>query len=137
LESWIEKRRAIAKRYDGALADLGLQLPYQPPGVRHVYHQYTIRVPDRDRVHKELRDAGVQTMIYYPVPLHLQKVHATLGKRVGAFPESERAALEVLSIPMYPELEPDVQDRVICAIRSCHGEASNHPEASRGMESIA
>lgn len=132
LESWIENRRAVAVRYDKALGDLRIPLPQQPDGMRHVYHQYTIRVSERDRLHKDLQAVGVQTMVYYPVPLHLQKVHAMLGKGEGSFPESERAAREVLSIPMYPELTPNVQDRVIAAIRSRHA-----PETSRGMESIA
>lgn len=118
LDEWIEKRRAVAERYNEAFADLGLQLPAGAPGARHVYHQYTIRVADRDRVQKDLQEAGVQTMVYYPVPLHLQKVHEHLGQGQGTFPHSERAALEVVSIPMFPELRHELQDRVIAAVRS-------------------
>lgn len=123
LESWIDRRRAVAKRYNEAFAPLGLQLPEEPEGGRHVYHQYTLRVEDRDRVQKELQAAGVQTMVYYPVPLHLQKVHAMLGHGEGSFPHSERAAKEVISLPMFPELAPEVQDRVIEAVKTVIGRA--------------
>jgi dTDP-4-amino-4,6-dideoxygalactose transaminase len=128
LESWTERRRAVAGRYTAAFAALGIQLPGDPPDGRHVYHQYTIRVRDRGRVQDELRSAGVQTMVYYPVPLHLQQVHASLGQGEGTFSHSERAASEVLSIPMFPELAPAVQDRVIEAVLKCHPEESKHPE---------
>lgn len=118
LEKWIENRRKVAQRYNEAFAPLGLQLPADPANGRHVYHQYTIRVEDRDRLQKELQAAGVQTMVYYPVPLHLQKVHAMFGQGEGSFPHSERAAKEVLSLPMFPELRPEVQDKVIEAVRT-------------------
>jgi dTDP-4-amino-4,6-dideoxygalactose transaminase len=120
LEAWIEKRRAVAGRYTAALAASPMQVPVEPVDARHVYHQYTIRVQDRDRVAKDLQAAGVQTMVYYPVPLHLQKVHAGLGLREGAFPESERAAREVLSIPMYPELKPEAQQQVVDAVHAAY-----------------
>ncbi|HKU67075.1 MAG TPA: DegT/DnrJ/EryC1/StrS family aminotransferase [Candidatus Baltobacteraceae bacterium] len=113
LENWIEKRRAAAGRYTAAFAGSDLQVPVEPADARHVYHQYTLRVADRDRVQQDMKAAGVESMIYYPVPLHLQKVHAMLGLREGSFPESERAAREVLSIPMFPELRPDVQQQVV------------------------
>ena len=117
LETWIENRRAVAARYNEAFAGSGLQLPSDSPGSRHAYHQYTIRVRDRDKVQKELQAAGVQTMVYYPVPLHLQKVHETFGQGPGTFPHSEAAANEVISIPMFPELRPDVQNQVITAVQ--------------------
>lgn len=120
LESWIENRRAVAGRYTAAFA-ASMQTPIEPADARHVYHQYTLRVPDRDRVQQELKAAGVESMIYYPVPLHLQKVHAALGLREGAFPHAERAAREVLSIPMYPELKADVQKQVIDAVYAACG----------------
>ncbi len=118
LDQWIEKRRAAAARYTAAFADLGIQPPADPEGGRHVYHQYTLRVRDRDRVQRELHDAGVSTMVYYPVPLHLQKVHESLGQGRGTFPHSERAAEEVISIPMFPELRADVQNQVIAAVQN-------------------
>lgn len=124
LESWIANRRAVAKRYNEAFASAGLTVPGDPAQGRHVYHQYTLRVEDRERVQEELRAAGVQTMVYYPVPLHMQKVHAMLGQGEGSFPHSERAAREVISIPMFPELSPEVQDRVIEAVlQVCRREA--------------
>lgn len=124
LDSWIENRRAAAARYTAAFEGSGLQTPVEPEGMRHVFHQYTLRVPERDRVHAELQSAGVQTMIYYPVPLHLQKVHAEFGLREGAMPESEQAAREVLSLPMFPELRAETQQQVIDAVlAACRREA--------------
>ena len=118
LEEWVAARRAVAQRYASQLDGLGIPLPSEHPQNRHVYHQYTLRVADRDRVQNDLKTAGVQTMVYYPVPLHLQKVHAMLGLREGAFPHSERAAREVLSIPMFPELHGADQQKVIDAVRA-------------------
>lgn len=118
LEAWIAARRAVASRYDEALGALGVTVPARVENTRHVYHQYTIRVQDRDRVARALLERGVQSMVYYPVPLHLQEVHRPLGYLPGAFPHSERAAQEVLSLPMYPELDALVQDRVVDALRS-------------------
>jgi len=105
LERWTAARRSVARAYGAALADLGaVQTPAHDPGGRHVYHQYTIALDERDRVQASLRAAGVQTMIYYPVPLHLQEVHRALGYAHGDFPNAERAAARVLSLPVYPEL---------------------------------
>jgi dTDP-4-amino-4,6-dideoxygalactose transaminase len=117
LDEWTLARRNVAKRYNEAFAgDSGVAIPSEPKGCSHVYHQYTIRVQQRDQVREKLGAAGVQTMVYYPVPLHLQAVHKELcaGQR---FPHSEAAAEEVLSIPMYPELSPAAQDQVIDAVR--------------------
>lgn len=118
LESWVNRRREVAERYNEAFAHSGTPLPMDPPDSRHAFHQYTIRVSDRDRVQAALKDAGVQTMIYYPIPLHLQKVHASMGKTEGSFPESERAAREVISLPMFPELTENDQATVVRAVRS-------------------
>lgn len=124
LEAWIEKRRAAAGRYAAAFAGSELQIPIEPADARHVYHQYTLRVPERDRVQSDMKAAGVESMIYYPVPLHLQKVHEALGLREGAFPEAERAAHEVLSIPLFPELRDVVQQQVVSAVyAACRREA--------------
>jgi dTDP-4-amino-4,6-dideoxygalactose transaminase len=116
LESWISKRREHAAWYSKELASL-VHVPSETPGTRHVYHQYTVRVNDRDRVQKELSDAGIQTMVYYPVPLHLQEVHRDLGQGEGTFPQSERAAREVLSLPMFPELRADQREAVLAAVQ--------------------
>ncbi len=94
-----------------------------------MYHQYTIRVRDRDRVQKDLQAAGVQTMVYYPVPLHLQKVHANLGQGEGTFPHSERAAREVISLPMFPELR---RGRAAACYRRC--EVNRRSQRSAGVD---
>ena len=115
LDSWIANRRANAAWYSQNLgADVAT--PAETPGTLHAYHQYTIRVAQRERVQKQLADAGIQTMVYYPVPLHLQEVHAALGGKAGDFPHSERAALEVLSLPMFPELKPEAREAVRAAV---------------------
>ncbi|MBV9270487.1 MAG: DegT/DnrJ/EryC1/StrS family aminotransferase [Candidatus Eremiobacteraeota bacterium] len=118
LESWIERRRAVAQRYSEALGGLGIVTPRNDAGTRHVFHQYTVRVQDRNRVQEALRERGIQTMIYYPVPLHMQKVHAHLGLSEGTYPHSEAAALEVLSLPMFPELSAQTQQQVVEAVRA-------------------
>ena len=82
-----------------------------------MYHQFTIRVPDRDGVQRRLAGLGVRTTVYYPVPLHLQPMYRDLGYRVGDFPEAERAAREVLSLPIYPELMDAQVDEVVDACK--------------------
>jgi dTDP-4-amino-4,6-dideoxygalactose transaminase len=104
LESWTEARRARAATYARALQDTGVVVPVERPGVRHVYHVYVVRTPDRDGLRARLTEAGVQTGVHYPIPVHLQPAYRDLGYSVGDFPVSERAAREVLSLPIYPEL---------------------------------
>jgi dTDP-4-amino-4,6-dideoxygalactose transaminase len=126
LESWIEARRQVAARYNERLAgipdivrplELGSCDPRIPTAVaRCVYHQYTVRVRERERLQSRLRDAGVATMVYYPVPLHRQEVHADLGHGAGSFPNAERAAAECLSLPMFPELTEAQQATVVAAV---------------------
>ena len=103
LEGWTEDRRAHARHY-GELLGEAFGTPAEMPYARHVYHVYSVRVDDRDAVIRSLREAGVQTGVHYPVPVHLQPAWAELGYRAGDFPASERAAAEVLSLPLYPEL---------------------------------
>ncbi|MBU6429714.1 MAG: DegT/DnrJ/EryC1/StrS family aminotransferase [Cyanobacteria bacterium REEB65] len=118
LESWNADRRRIAARYDRLLASLpGVATPGTLPDTLPVFHQYTVRVRDRDRVAGELKAAGIETQVYYPYPLHLLPIHAGLGKTAGAYPEAERACREVLSLPMFPELAELEQDRVVAALR--------------------
>jgi dTDP-4-amino-4,6-dideoxygalactose transaminase len=117
LEAWTEQRREHAGAYSQALGSI-VPVPAESPGTRHVYHQYTIRVRERDAAQAHLAARGIGTMVYYPVPLHLQKVYAPLGYRSGSFQEAERAAGEVLSLPMFPELELTERDTVIDAVRS-------------------
>jgi dTDP-4-amino-4,6-dideoxygalactose transaminase len=117
LERFNAARQAVARRYGGALAAVdGVTPPKRPQGWRHVYHQYTCRSPRRDELTAALAAQGIQTMVYYPVPLHLQKVHADLGLREGAFPNAEAAAREAFSLPIYPELTEEEQQRVIDAL---------------------
>jgi dTDP-4-amino-4,6-dideoxygalactose transaminase len=102
LAGWTAKRRAHASLYREQLADarLPVTLPHEGPGMSHVYNQFTIRVADRDALRRRLADAGVGSAVYYPLPLHLQACFANLGYSEGDFPESEKAAREVLSLPI-------------------------------------
>ncbi len=118
LDRWNEARREVAKRYNALLKDIpGVMTPEELSGTVPVYHQYTIRIKDRDGIHEGLKARGVQSMVYYPVPLHLQKVHDDLGHQSGDFPISERAAREVLSLPIFPELTMEQQREVAEALR--------------------
>jgi dTDP-4-amino-4,6-dideoxygalactose transaminase len=123
LERWIARRRTIAAWYTVELGRLGtVGVPtfdgtYDESTYRHVYHQYTTRVRDRDRVAAALRERGVPTMVYSPVPLHLQRVHEALGLREGAYPNAERAAAEVLSLPIFPEMRDVEVDAVVAAVK--------------------
>ncbi len=120
LEVWNERRRAIARRYEELLADAvraeRIVLPLEVPGRRHVYHQYVVRVADRDGVKRRLAERGVASSVFYPVPLHLQKCFAELGGREGDFPQAERAAKEVLALPIFPELTDAEVERVAEAL---------------------
>jgi len=117
LSEWNRRRLALAGRYREGLAGLGIGLPGEIPGTTHVYHQFTVRLPDRDGVQKRLADLGVRTTVYYPVPLHLQPMYRDLGYRAGDFPEAERAAREVLSLPIYPEMTDPQVDEVVDALK--------------------
>ena len=122
LASWSEARRAHARYYDAAFADLaGVRTPTIEAGNESIFNQYTLRVERRDQLQAHLKGRGIGNSIYYPLPLHLQPCFAYLGGREGQFPESERAAKEVLSLPVYPELTQSQQDEVIGAVRSFYG----------------
>ena len=117
LDRWKASRQAHATEYNALLGRLpGVVTPQVPDGSEHVYHQYTIRVPGRDRVREFLAGRGIASGIYYPVPLHLQPLYAGLGHKRGDLPESERAADEVLSLPVYPELTSEQIARVAEAV---------------------
>jgi dTDP-4-amino-4,6-dideoxygalactose transaminase len=118
LERWQEGRREAACRYDGLLAAASVPVttPYVRPDVRHVYHQYTVRAPQRDALAEHLKQRGVSTMIYYPLPLHLQGLYKDLGMAEGALPFAEAAGREVLSLPMFPELTEAQQAEIVAAI---------------------
>jgi dTDP-4-amino-4,6-dideoxygalactose transaminase len=122
LDKWNAERRAAAARYDDLLAEVPrVTLPRTAPGNEHVWHLYVVRVEDRGRVLKELQAAGVGTGIHYPVPVHLTGVYAGLGYAEGAFPVAERASREVLSLPLFPGITPDQQQRVASALRLAAG----------------
>ncbi|MEX0704414.1 MAG: DegT/DnrJ/EryC1/StrS family aminotransferase [Planctomycetales bacterium] len=134
LANWIDARRRHAYRYNELLADVpGLTCPQELttgglvcPGAdddhsdccRSVYHQYTILTEERDALMQALNAAGIGNAIYYPVPLHLQEVHESLGHPRGAFPAAESAARRCLSLPMFPELTESQQDAVVNCLRS-------------------
>jgi UDP-2-acetamido-2-deoxy-ribo-hexuluronate aminotransferase len=104
IDEYNKKRRRNAALYTHLLSDT-IQCPVEKSGAVHVYHQYTVRSPKRDRIQQRLREKGISSVIYYPVPLHLQEAIKFLGYQKGDFPVAEEAAREVLSLPMYPELE--------------------------------
>jgi dTDP-4-amino-4,6-dideoxygalactose transaminase len=122
LAAWSAKRRSNAAYYDRAFADLpDVATPYIDPANESIFNQYTIRVERRDALLNHLKERGIGTSVYYPLPLHLQPCFEYLGYQKGACPESERAANEVLSLPIYPELTTDQLDEVIGAVRKFYG----------------
>lgn len=122
LQEWTEARTANAQRYDEGFTSAGLHhsigLPIALSGNDHVWNQYTIRVPHGQRaaVKQRLADQGVGSEIYYPIPLHQQECYRSLGYRAGSLPETERAAAEVLSLPIFPELTAAEQETVIARL---------------------
>jgi dTDP-4-amino-4,6-dideoxygalactose transaminase len=117
LEAWTEARRAHAARYDRLLAGHGVPTPEAVSYSRHVYHIYAIRTETRDSLQQMLHDQGIQTGIHYPIPVHLLPAYADLGHGPGDFPCSESAANEVLSLPMFAELNDDHIETVAAAVR--------------------
>jgi dTDP-4-amino-4,6-dideoxygalactose transaminase len=136
---WNQLRREHAYRYNVLLADVpevkrppeltshGIDVPLragsqvEPPFVESTYHQYTIQSAERDGLARQLTKVGIGNAVYYPVPLHLQKVHAYLGKKAGSFPNAERAARQCLSLPMFPELTAAQQQTVREAVQAACG----------------
>src|SRR5574341_1491607 len=121
LDRWTEGRRRNAVRYERLFQDAKLlervTLPVTDPGNHHVFNQFTIRVKQRDELRAYLKDKGIGTEVYYPIPLHLQTCYRELGYRQGSFPVSERAAQEALSLPIYAELSEEQQASVVDTIR--------------------
>jgi dTDP-4-amino-4,6-dideoxygalactose transaminase len=113
LPEWQRARQAHAAAFTKLLLGIpGIMPPLIPEGYEHVFHQYTIRVERRDALMKYLSERKIGCSVYYPVPLHLQPLYASLGHKAGDFPHAERAAQEVLSLPMFPELRPEQVTRV-------------------------
>jgi dTDP-4-amino-4,6-dideoxygalactose transaminase len=122
LAAWSAKRRENAAYYDAALADVPeVRTPYVDPSNESIYNQYTLRVERRDELQAHLKARGIGTSVYYPLPLHLQPCFAYLGYKPGSCPEAERAAHEVVSLPVYPELTRDQLDEVVAGVRSFFG----------------
>jgi dTDP-4-amino-4,6-dideoxygalactose transaminase len=120
LPEWTEGRRRNAERYREFFREAGLGeltgLPKDIPG--HIYNQFVIRCPERDRLQVFLREHGIETEVYYPLPLHVQECFLSLGRKIGDFPHAETAALEVLALPIYPELTEGQQRYVVEQIRA-------------------
>ncbi len=122
LAAWSAKRRENAAYYSKALYGIaGLATPAIDPSNESIFNQYTIRADRRDELQAHLKGKGIGTSIYYPLPLHLQPCFAYLGYQAGACPESERAAREVLSLPIYPELTVAQLDEVVAGVKSFYG----------------
>jgi dTDP-4-amino-4,6-dideoxygalactose transaminase len=128
LDRWNQQRQEIAHRYHDLLKNVPhLQLPQQLQGAKHTWNQYTILIEDlkagdltfRDEVREKLLEKGVIAMIYYPIPLHLQEVYQDLGYQMGDFPVTEKAAREVLSLPMFPDLTVEEQEQVVYCLKDC------------------
>jgi dTDP-4-amino-4,6-dideoxygalactose transaminase len=117
LEQWTEARRVVVTQYNQHLAEAGVERPAEMPWARHVYHVYTLRTDDRDGLQAALQAEGIQTGIHYPVPVHLQPAYADLGYGRGAFPHSEAASEQVLSLPLYPELSSEAVAEVAGAVK--------------------
>jgi dTDP-4-amino-4,6-dideoxygalactose transaminase len=123
LEKWTAERQRKAERYEALFQNLlssvkGLKLPAVQFQNRHIFHQYVIRVPERNRLRQFLAEEGIGTDIYYPVPLHLQECYSFLKYRQGDLPVSEKASEEVLALPIYPELTEDHQRVVVNRIEA-------------------
>lgn len=117
LSDWQRARQSHAAEYNRLLSQIpGVMPPLAPEDFEHVYHQYTIRIERRDALQKFLGERKIGSTVYYPYPLHLQPLYASLGHKPGDFSHSERAAQEVLSLPMYPELRNEQIARVVDAI---------------------
>jgi len=116
LPEWTEMRRSAASRYRQLFFEIGsdtITIPYEPEWSRSVYHLFVVRLKNREDIIGQLDAAGIGTGIHYPIPLHLQNAYTGLGYKKGDFPVAEKAAAEVLSLPMYPQLRSDQQSRVV------------------------
>jgi dTDP-4-amino-4,6-dideoxygalactose transaminase len=127
IDGWNRARRTVAKKYHalfhaaglaeaGSYPTHGVVLPHEVAGTRHIWHQYVIRTSRRDALREFLTARKIGSEIYYPVPLHMQEALKSLGYAEGSFPEAERAAREVLALPIFPELREDEQQTVVAAI---------------------
>jgi dTDP-4-amino-4,6-dideoxygalactose transaminase len=116
LDEMIAERRAVAARYRSGLSPHPVVVPDDPPGMRHVYRNYTVRVQNRDAVRRALYDAGIPTGTHYVPPLHLQPIFRDLGYRAGSLPVTERLADELMTLPIYPGMVNEDVDMVVGAL---------------------
>jgi dTDP-4-amino-4,6-dideoxygalactose transaminase len=116
LDSWNDRRRAIAKRYNERLAGQGIVLPKEEAHARHVYHLYVIQSEDREGLREYLAQRGIETGLHYPIPLHQSEAYASLSYRTGDFPVTEKLAQRIVSLPMYPDMALEAADYVSDAI---------------------
>jgi dTDP-4-amino-4,6-dideoxygalactose transaminase len=125
LDQWNQQRAAVAQRYDALLSDVdGVVCPQAPSFGQSVWNQYTLRIAgattngqERNHIQQKMREAGVICMVYYPIPLHLQPVYEILGYKPGDLPQAEAAAHQVLSLPMFPELDAARQETVVATLK--------------------
>lgn len=120
IDEYNEQRRQKAALYTELLSDK-VKCPVEKKGVYHVYHQYTVRSPQRDEIQKRLREKGISAVVYYPVPLHLQQAVTFLGYKRGDLPVAEKACQEVLSLPIYPELRESMVEKIAEIIKDVIG----------------
>jgi dTDP-4-amino-4,6-dideoxygalactose transaminase len=121
LDRWNDQRRQAATAYGKALADTGIEVPSEMDYGRHVYHLYVIQSDNRDALREQLSDAGIESGLHYPIPLHLQEAYRFLGYKQGDFPVTERVKSRILSLPMYPGIDPKAVERVASELReSCY-----------------
>lgn len=125
LDEWNASRRQAARRYQEVLAELPLELPYEPANCEHVYHLYVIRFDQREMLREELNAQGIGTGLHYPIPLHLQRAYAHLGYPSGSFPKAELSAKTGLSLPMHPALTDEQIDIVAASIAKALAEMIN------------
>jgi dTDP-4-amino-4,6-dideoxygalactose transaminase len=118
MDAWTEARRRRAVLYRQLLQNTDARLPAERPGSRHVYHIFAVRLAQREAWRARLAEAGVQTGVHYPIPVHLQPAYADLGYERGDFPVSEALADEVLSLPIYPELTDEQVETIAGVIRA-------------------
>ena len=120
IDEWNKARRAHAATYNELLSGCSdIQTPKELDDTYCVYHQYTVKIPNRDNIHKMLQESGIGAMLYYPVPLHLQKVHSNLGWEKGSLPITEKNTELVISLPMFPELTLEEQKTVASTLINC------------------
>ena len=118
LDRWNEARRGIVDQYNRLLSGSKVERPAEMPWAHHVYHQYTLRSDRRDTLQQALQDQGIQTGIHYALPVHLQPAYANLGYKRNSLPQSEKAAEQVLSLPLFPEMTEDQIETVARAVLS-------------------